>query len=110
MENFNGIGAWRTTDGDFPIDASGTLPDGRAFDGPGGLKAILTADGHRFVEALTSKMLLYALGRGLGPADRPTVQSIANTAAAAKYRFSSLALGIVQSDAFLTRRGDGVTP
>ena len=36
LENFDAIGAWRTEDGKFPIDASGTLPDGRTFDGPGG--------------------------------------------------------------------------
>ena len=36
LENFDGIGAWRTADGTVPIDASGTLPDGRSFTGPEG--------------------------------------------------------------------------
>ena len=31
LENFNAIGKYRTIDGKFPIDASGTLPDGTAF-------------------------------------------------------------------------------
>jgi hypothetical protein len=110
MENFNAIGAWRDKDGDFPIDATGTLPDGKTVDGPGGLKAVLAADGPRFAEALTFKLLLYALGRGLGPADRPVVQSIARKAATANYSFSGLVLGIVQSEAFQARRGDEVTP
>jgi hypothetical protein len=110
MENFNAIGAWRDRDGDFPIDATGTLPDGKTVDGPGGLKAVLAADGPRFAEALTFKLLLYALGRGLGPADRPVVQSIARKAATANYSFSGLVLGIVQSEAFQARRGDEVTP
>ncbi len=110
MENFNAIGVWRDKEGDFPIDATGTLPDGQTFEGPGGLKAVLAADGPRFAEALTFKLLLYALGRGLGPADRPVVQSIARKAAPANYPFSGLVLGIVQSEAFQTRRGDEVTP
>ena len=41
LENFDGIGAWRTADGQVPIDASGTLPDGRSFSGPKELRAIL---------------------------------------------------------------------
>ena len=35
LENFDAVGAWRTTDGKFPIDASGKLPDGSEFTGPG---------------------------------------------------------------------------
>jgi hypothetical protein len=31
LENFDAIGAWRTQDGKFPVDASGALPDGRSF-------------------------------------------------------------------------------
>ena len=34
LENFDAVGAWRDEDGKFPIDASGTLPDGRTFNGP----------------------------------------------------------------------------
>ena len=110
MENFNAIGAWRDKDGEFPIDAVGTLPDGRTFDGASGLKTILKTEGDKFAEALTHKMLLYALGRGLGTADRPAIKAIAARAAAAEYRFSSLVLGVVDSEPFQTRRGEEVTP
>jgi hypothetical protein len=110
MENFNAIGAWRDKDGEFPIDAVGTLPDGRTFDGASGLKTILKTEGDKFAEALTHKMLLYALGRGLGTADRPAIKAIAARAAAAEYRFSSLVLGVVDSEPFQTRRGEKVTP
>ena len=34
LENFDAVGAWRTMDGKFPIDATGTLPDGDEFTGP----------------------------------------------------------------------------
>ena len=77
LENFNAIGSWRTEDGKSPVDASGSLPDGRSFQTPNELKAILKADRDAFVRGVTEKMLTYALGRGLERYDRPTVASIA---------------------------------
>jgi hypothetical protein len=41
LENFDGIGRWRTTDAKAPIDPSGTLPDGTPFEGPSGLRNVL---------------------------------------------------------------------
>ena len=41
LENFDAVGAWRTMDGKFPIDASGVLPDGDEFNGPEELRTIL---------------------------------------------------------------------
>ena len=76
LENFDAIGAWRTKDGQFPINASGTLPDGRSFDGPQGLESILKAQPDAFAECLTRKLLIYALGRGLEPADDAAVKKI----------------------------------
>jgi mono/diheme cytochrome c family protein len=106
LENFDGVGAWRTQDGRFPIDASGSLPGGRSFQGPDGLKAILKADRDAFAQCLTEKLLTYALGRGLERYDRPTVQQITKRISASQYRFSSLVLEIVNSRAFQMRRGD----
>jgi hypothetical protein len=106
MENFNAIGAWREKDGDLAIDAVGELPDGRSFDGPDGLKALLKGQGDKFAEALTYKLLLYALGRGLGQPDRQVVNTIATRAAAEGYTFSSVALGIVSSEPFQTRSAE----
>jgi hypothetical protein len=34
LENFNGIGQWRTADGSFPVDSSGTLPNGKTTKMP----------------------------------------------------------------------------
>jgi cytochrome c553 len=106
LENFDAIGAWRTQDGKFPIDASGTLPDGRTFAGPQELKVILRADRAAFAEGLTEKLLTYALGRGLERYDKPTVKKIAGRLAAKDYRFSSLVLEIVRSLPFQMRRGE----
>jgi hypothetical protein len=106
LENYNAVGAWRTLDGKFPIDASGLLPDGRTFNGPDELKAILRTDRDAFVQCLTVKLLTYALGRGLESYDKPTVKRIADDVAADDYRFSSLVLAICDSLPFQMRRGD----
>ena len=104
LENFDAIGAWRTRDGQFPINASGTLPDGRSFEGPQGLESILKAQPDVFAECLARKLLIYALGRGLEPRDDPAVKQIVKNVAANNYRFSSLVLGIVKSELFQKRR------
>jgi hypothetical protein len=106
LENFDAVGAWRTKDGEFPINASGTLPDGRSFTGPQGLKAILKAQPDKFTESLTRKLLMYALGRGLETSDNEAVNEIVRKVAADNYRMSSLILGIVNSQPFQKRRGE----
>jgi hypothetical protein len=105
LENFDMTGRWRDVDETLtPVDASGVLPDGTAFDGPGGLRAILLSHPDRFVRTLTEKMLIYALGRGLEYYDMPTVRAIAREAAKQNYRASSLVVGIVKSRPFQMRR------
>ncbi len=104
LENFDAVGAWRTKDGNFPIDPSGILPDGRKFNGAQELKGILKANQQAFAEGMTEKLLTYALGRGLERYDKPTVQQIAKKVAANDYRFSSLVMEIVNSLPFQYRR------
>ena len=105
LENFDGIGEWRTVDGKFAVDPTGQLPDGRKFDGPVELAAILNTEPELFTRALTSKLLTYALGRGLEPADRATVRRISREVAADGYKFSALITDIVQSPQFQMRAG-----
>jgi hypothetical protein len=107
LENFDAIGAWRTKDGEYPVDATGTLPDGRVFSGPAELKAILSKERDAFARALTTKLLTYALGRGLEPYDERTVRLIARNLAPHHYRFSGLVLEIVNSTPFQMRKGKG---
>jgi hypothetical protein len=104
LENFNAIGAWRTEEGKFPVDASGSLPDGRSFHTPAELKAILKADRDPFVRCVTEKLLTYALGRGLERYDRPIVNEIAAKLPAKDYKFSELILEIVNSLPFQMKR------
>ena len=104
LENFDAVGAWRNVDGSFAIDASGTLPDGRTFTGPVELRAILAGNRDAFARCLTSKLLTYALGRGLERYDTKTVKEIAGRLPAQDYRFSALVLDIVNSLPFQSRR------
>ncbi len=105
LENFDAIGRWRVVDESFnPIDPSGVLPDGRAFDDVAGMRAALVADPEQFVTTVTEKLMTYALGRGLDYYDMPSLRRIVRGAAADGYRFQSVVLGIVTSDPFLMRR------
>lgn len=106
LENFDPVGAWREKDGEFPIDASGELPDGRTFDGPGELKKILLEQKEAFRRAFVESLLTYALGRGLESYDRRAVAGIVKKLEESGDRFSALVLEIVRSDPFLKRRGD----
>jgi len=56
-----------------------------------------------FVGTFTEKLLTYALGRGLGYYDMPTVRAIVRDAASHDNRFSSIVLGIVNSMPFQKR-------
>jgi hypothetical protein len=105
MENYDGVGKWRDTDGGSKIDASGKLPGGVEFEGPAGLrKLMLTTYKYDFVGTVTEKLLLYALGRGLEPYDKPAARFIARKAARDNYKISALVTGIVQSTPFQMRR------
>ena len=104
LEPFNAIGGLRTHDGGEIIDASATLPDGSAFEGPSGVRDYLLASEERFVATLAKKLLTYGLGRGLEDFDPPAVRRIVTTAADANYSWSSIILGIVESVPFQMRR------
>jgi len=105
LENFDAVGAWRTKDGAFDIDATGEFPDGTMFSGPAELKSIVMARKEEFTRCLTEKMLTYALGRGIQYYDRPTIEKIVQALPAGEYKFSTLITQIVKSDAFRQRRG-----
>jgi mono/diheme cytochrome c family protein len=100
LENFDAVGAWRTQDGDNPIDASGVLVDGSKVDGVASLRDSLVRRSDQFVRVVTEKLLTYALGRGVEYQDMPLVRSIVRDSAGSHYQFSSIVLGIVKSGPF----------
>jgi hypothetical protein len=105
FENYDAIGRYRTKDGTFAVDSSGTLPGGASFKGPGELKQILKSQKDLFSRCLTEKLLTYAIGRGLEYYDKAAVDRIVAALERNEYRFSTLALEIVKSDPFRLRRG-----
>ena len=107
LQNYDAIGSWRdVNEGGTPVDASGVLPDGAAFEGRAGLRDMLLARPDDFVGTVTEKLLMYALGRGVEYYDAPTVRRIVREAAGEDYRWSSIILGIVKSTPFQLRRSD----
>jgi len=103
LENFDAIGRWRTTDRqaeNAAIDASTVLPNGVPINGPVELRAQLANHPAMFAEALTERLMMYALNRELEYFDMPQVRAVVRGAAKDNYRLSSIVLGIVNSEAF----------
>jgi cytochrome c553 len=106
LENYDAIGRWRTTDGKFPIDSSGNFPNGKTFNGPAEMKALLHDNMPEFIRCLAEKMLTYGLGRGVESYDRPVVDDLVKQTAAGDNRLQPLIIGIVHSLPFQQRRGE----
>jgi len=102
LENFTAIGEWRDFDEDAgaPIDPRAELSGARPVDGPVSLTRALLERDDQFVQALTEKLMMYALGRELEYYDMPQVRAVVHAAKDQDYRFAALVAGIVQSDAF----------
>ena len=104
LENFDPVGRWREVDqSELPVDSAGVLVDGRKVDGPIALREALLSRPEVFVGAVTENLLIYALGRGLDPADMSVVRSIVKSGTADDYRFMSIVMGIVKSAPFQMR-------
>ena len=88
---------------DLPIDASVTLWDGSKVNGPIELRQTLMKYSPQFVRNITEKLMTFALGRGVEYEDMPVVRSIVRNAEKDNYRFNSILMGIIQSDAFNKR-------
>ena len=104
LENFDAVGAWRTEESGTPIDASGTLADGTAVNGVVSLRNAILARPEVFVGAVTEKLLIYALGRGLDASDMPAVRKIARDSASENYRLQSIIMGVIRSVPFQMRK------
>jgi hypothetical protein len=110
LESFDAIGQFRTTDrqaNNAPIDASTVLPSGVPISGPVDLEAKLAQRPEMFTKAFTEKLMVYALNRELEYFDMPQVRAVVRGAAKDNFKFSSIVLGIVNTDAF---RKQGVAP
>ena len=104
LENYDVVGKWRREFAGQPIDASGLLPDGNTFDGPGGLRGLLLERPDDLVGTITEKLMRFALGRSLEYYDMPEVRAIVRAASEDDYRWSSIILGVIESTPFQMRR------
>ena len=107
LENFDLVGTWRDVDGKSRIDASGQLVDGTKLNGPADLREALLSRSEAFVTNATEKLFTYALGRPVQYFDMPAIRAVVHRAAQNDYRFSSLVLGVVSSDAFQMKMKKG---
>jgi hypothetical protein len=102
LENFTVTGEWHDVDraANAPIDATTVLPNGVPLDGPIALRQALLQRPDQFVQALTEKLMMYALGRELEYHDMRQIRLIVSRAAESNYTLSSIVAGIATSDAF----------
>jgi hypothetical protein len=112
LENYDVVGAWRDVDRDAgdQIDASGQLASGKHVGGPAELNQALLARPDQFVQALTEKLMVFGLGRGLRYQDMPAVRTIVRDSVKDDYRFESLIRGIVASPGFQMKQVPSAAP
>lgn len=103
LENFDGIGRWRTEDSGLKIETASQLVDGTPLDGVESLREALLRYPDAIVQTMTEKLLMYATGRATHYYDMPEVRAITQEAAGRDYRFSALVTAIVKSDPFQMR-------
>jgi hypothetical protein len=106
LEGFDATGRAREADDlGLAIDATGELPGLGAFDGATELQQVLIRD-PRLPRCMVSKVLTYALGRGLLPMDVPVEDHLLLQFAGSGYRFESLVVDVVRSRPFRYRAGE----
>jgi hypothetical protein len=110
MENYGPVGEARTKDlAGHPVDMHATFPGGSQGAGLSGLQAYIHANREKdFLDNLSRKMLVYALGRSLLLSDEPLLQRMNTRLAASGYRISALIDAIVTSPQFLNKRAADV--
>jgi hypothetical protein len=103
LESFDALGRWRAEENGRPLEVASALPDGTVVDGVEGVRQLVLRDPALFVEAITGKLLMYALSRNIQHYDQPTIRVIARESARQNYTFASLVLGVVSSVPFQSR-------
>ena len=106
FEGFGPVGEVRTTDlAGRPAEIDAVFPDGTQGTGLAGLQSYFhTKVQHEFVDNLSRKLMVYALGRTLIPSDELVIADVRQKLAANGYRFDAIVEEIVTSKQFLTKR------
>jgi hypothetical protein len=105
LEQYDGIGAYRTTENGLPILVDGTLPEGEVFVSPSDLQQKIAAD-PTFARCVARQMFIYALGRAERPLtpDANVLNGVAATFWNAGKKFPDLLRAIATSDPFRMRQ------
>ncbi|MCX6858598.1 MAG: DUF1592 domain-containing protein [Verrucomicrobia bacterium] len=125
MESFDPIGGFRTRyrstgKGDVPpekgrtawnvnyklgpaVDASGELPDGRAFKDINDLTALLAQDPARLARAFVAHLSRYATGADISYVDRAEIARIVASTAVKQHGIRSLIQALTESQMFLSK-------
>src|SRR5258708_17749428 len=111
LENYGPTGERRTNDlAGHPIDTQAAFPRGSQGTGLSGLQAYIRANREKdFLDNISRKLLVYALGRSLLLSDEPLIQRMTTRFAASGYRISVLIDAIATSPQFLNRRTANAT-
>ena len=101
LENYDALGAFRTTIDGKPVDATAELYNRQKVAGIDGLKRHLLADRQdQFASAMTSKLAAYALGRPLTFSDRASLEKITAESRRGNDGLRDLVKRIIVSDLF----------
>lgn len=104
LENYDAIGRWRDEEAGLPIDASSGNELGTSFNGPAGLKRFLITRKDEIAHTLATRLMIFAMGRGLNPADDCVVDRMVAAAKQNDYRLSPMVMELVQSTPFTHRK------
>jgi len=110
LENYGPVGEVRTNDlAGHPVDTNAMFPGGTQGTGLTGLQAYIRSNREKdFLDNLTQKLLVYALGRSLLLSDEPLIERMNARLVGNGYRISALIDAIVTSPQFLNRRDAGI--
>ncbi|MEC8942013.1 MAG: DUF1588 domain-containing protein, partial [Verrucomicrobiota bacterium] len=102
LENYGPTGVWREKyENGREVDVSGVLFNQHKFKTLVEFKQLLLKEKHRFIRGFISHLLSYSLGRGLGPADSPTLDELTSRALAGQDQLRVVLKGIAMSEPFL---------
>ena len=87
-----------------PVLSEATLPDGKKVEGIAGLKKYLVENRpNQFARAFVTKLLTYALGRGLELVDERSVDELTLKFIESEYRIKDLIHLVVASKTFQSK-------
>lgn len=104
LENLDAVGRWRDQENGKPVDSMGQFPDGRTFRGPEELARVLMEEKDKFTRTLCSRLLGYALGRGLEVSDQPALLRLEEVLRKNGHHTEPLVVALTQLPAFRMRR------